>query len=83
MKKIGVLIVMAFFVISAMPVLAAEQAPKERNLIKIIESTLKPGPGKEKNKLRPIKSINIFQNMANGIKEGSAKAKGTSLRTQK
>ena len=83
MKRIMILAVVAFFVASLIPAFA-EQPKKEDSLFKIVQDTLKPGPGKEKNKVRnPLPKVSVFQNMANGIKKGSAKARGESLRTEK
>lgn len=52
MKKIAAVVLATLFVASTLPAFAVEQPAKERNLFKIIESTLKPGEGKAKNKLR-------------------------------
>ena len=82
MKKIAVLILAALFVASTLPAFAVEQPKKERNLYKIIKGTIKNGEAKPKNKLRnPLPKVTVFQHMANGIKEGSVKAKKETLRT--
>jgi len=39
--------------------------------------------GKYEMKVEPMKKIEVFQDVSNGIKEGSAKARETSLRDQK
>ncbi len=83
MKRIMVLVVAMLFVGNLIPIFA-EQPKKEDSLFKIVKDTLKPGPVKEKNKVRnPLPKVSVFQNMANGIKEGSAKARCESLRTEK
>ena len=51
MKRIIALSAVVAFVLVAVSSYA-EEAKKDRNLITIVQSTLKPGPGKEKNKLR-------------------------------
>ena len=81
MKRIFVLAVMVFFAASV-TVAFAETEKKEENLFKIIQNSIKCGPVKEKNKIKnPMPKVTAFQNMADGIKEGSEKAKGESLRS--
>lgn len=85
MKKIMVLVILGLFTAGAMLAYAADapkaQPQKEENLFKIIQDSLQPGPGKERNKLRnPLPTVSLFQNLSDGIAEGSAKAKQESLR---
>jgi len=82
MRRISVLIVVAFFVLSVMPAFAQEKK-QEENLFNIIAGTLKPGQVKERNKLRKVEKITLFQDISTMISEGSARAKGESLRTKK
>ena len=83
MKKIAVLILVALFVASTIPAFAGEQPAKERNLFVIIKDSFKPWKPKPKNEIRnPLPTVSGFQNVANGIKEGSAKAKNETLRTE-
>ena len=83
MKKIAVLILAALFVASTVPAFAGEQPQKERNLFVIIKDTFKPWKVKPKNEIKnPLPKVSAFQNAANGIKEGSAKAKNETLRTE-
>ena len=82
MKKVAVLILAALFVASTIPAFAGEQVVKEKNLFTIIKDSFKPWKVKPKNELRnPLPTVSGFQNVANGIKEGSAKAKSETLRT--
>jgi len=80
-KRIAALIIAVLFVASTIPAFAAEGSAKSDNLFQIIGDTLKPGEVKEKNKIKKVEKIYTFQSIANGINEGSAKAKGMSLRT--
>ncbi|MCX5679699.1 MAG: hypothetical protein NTZ95_03465 [Candidatus Omnitrophica bacterium] len=83
MKKIAVFILAALFVASTIPAFAGEQPKKERNLFVIIKNSIKPWKVKPKNELKnPLPTVSGFQNVANGIKEGSAKAKNETLRTE-
>lgn len=82
MKKIAVLILVALFVASTVPAFAQAEQAKERNLCTIIMDSFKPWKPKPKNEIRnPLPTVSGFQNVANGIQEGSAKAKGETLRT--
>ena len=84
MKKIAALILAALFVASTLPAFAVEQPAKEKNLFKIIMDSCKPGKVKPKNELKnPLPKVTAFQNAANSIQEGSAKAKKETLRTEK
>ena len=47
---------------------------------KVYDDMNKPGVVAEKDKVKPIGPITCFQNISDGIKEGSAKAKNLSLR---
>jgi hypothetical protein len=78
MRKVIVLVVAACFVASAATVYAQQQK-KERNLITIIQNSVKkPLNFKEKDKLRgDIANVTMFQSASNWIKEGSARARGT------
>lgn len=83
MKKIAVLILVTLFVLSTVPAFAGGEPKKEKNLFQIIMDSCKPGEVKPKNQLRnPLPTVTIFQNAADGIKEGSAKAKNETLRTE-
>ena len=82
MKRILALVVVVFFAASA-TVAFAEVEKKEQNLFKIINSTIKPGTVKEKNKLKNLcTTAPLFKNMGQEIKDGAAQAKGESLRTK-
>jgi CDP-diacylglycerol pyrophosphatase len=84
MKRIAALAVAVLFAAGAVPAFAQQASQeKEENLIKIVSDTIKPGQVREKNKLRnPLPKVTVFQNAADGIKEGSAKAKQQTLRTR-
>ena len=85
MKKIAVLILAALFVASTVPVFAgtAPVKEKERNLFVIIKNSFTPWKPQPKNELRnPLSTVSGFQNVADGIKEGSAKAKSETLRVE-
>ena len=83
MKKVAVLILVALFVASTIPAFAGEQPVKEKNLFTIIKDSFKPWKPKPKNELRnPLPTVTVFQRAADGIKEGSAKAKNKTLRTE-
>jgi uncharacterized protein YxeA len=82
MKRIVALVVAMLFTVSVVPAFAQTEAKKENNLIKIVMDSFKPWKPKEKNTLKnPLPTVTAFQNAADGIKEGSAKAKQTTLRT--
>jgi hypothetical protein len=78
MRGIIIAAIIITLVISTVPAFA-----KERNLFKIImasfEEGLNFGPEDE---IKPIprEQVNIFQKCADGIQEGSARAKNMSLR---
>jgi hypothetical protein len=85
MKKLMVVAVFAIFAAGAALVYAADApqatSQKEENLFKIIMNSMQPGPGKEKNKIKnPLPTVTVFQNMSNGIADGSEKSRGQSLR---
>ena len=82
MKKIAVLVLAALFVASTIPAFAGAETAKEKNLFIIVKNSFKPWKVKPKNELKnPLPKVSGFQNVADGIKEGSAKAKSTTLRT--
>lgn len=82
MKKVVVLILAVLFVASTLPAFAAEQPAKEKNLFVIIKDSFKPWKPQPKNEIKnPLPTVTVFQHMADGIKEGSAKAKNETLRT--
>jgi hypothetical protein len=78
MKGIIVAVIILTLVVSAVPAFA-----KERNLFKIIMASFEEGLnfGPE-DKIKPIprEQVNIFQKCADGIQQGSARAKDMSLR---
>ena len=87
MKKMTVLAVLAVFAAGAALAYAADapkaQPQREDNLFKIVMDSFKPGEVREKNKLKnPLPTVSMFQGMSNGIKEGSEKARGETLRTE-
>lgn len=83
MKRIAALLIAVLFAVSAVPAFAGQHTEKEKNLFCIIMDTLKPGEVREKNKLKnPLPTVSGFQKAADGIKEGSAKAKQETLRTK-
>jgi hypothetical protein len=82
MKRAAAVMIAIIFAVSVVPAFAAQQE-KEKNLFAIILDTLKPGQVREKNKLHnPLPKVTTFQNAADGIREGSAKAKQETLRTR-
>jgi hypothetical protein len=82
MKKVAVLILAALFVASTLPAFAVTEPAKEKNLCTIVKNSFKPWKVKPKNEVKnPLPTVSGFQNVANGIKEGSAKAKKETLRT--
>jgi hypothetical protein len=86
MKKLAVLVVVMAVTVYAMPAFAnCGTCGKEKTPFQIIADTITvKGQIKEKNKLKPIprEQVNLFQALADGIKEGSAKAKLESLRNK-
>ena len=83
MKKIVILVLAALIVASTVPAFAGTETAKERNLFVIIKDSFKPWKVKPKNELRnPLPTVSGFQNVADGIKEGSMKAKKETLRTE-
>ncbi len=83
MKRVIGLIVAAFFIASIVPAFG-EEPKQEDNLFKIVQGTIKSGTVKEKNKVRnPLPKVGLFQSLADGIKEGSAKSRNESLRAVK
>ena len=89
MKKIAASVIAVMVVAGALPLLAEESAPskeqrREKSMFQIISDTItKRGEVRERNKLRPVKEVAVFQSLSNGIKEGSAKAKNLSARETK
>lgn len=84
MKQVMVAVAIAALAVSAAPLFAAEGGcSQEKTPFQIVADTLKPGEIKEKNRVRPVEKVAVFQSIANGISEGSQKAKGESLRTAK
>ncbi|MBN1527114.1 MAG: hypothetical protein JW919_06005 [Candidatus Omnitrophica bacterium] len=86
MKKAIVLAITVAFVMTAMPLFAGEQVKStEKPIFQIMADTMKGGQVKERNRWRtvPKEDTAIFQHCADGIKEGSAKAKQMSLRETK
>jgi Tfp pilus assembly protein PilP len=84
MKKIAILI-MVLLVVGCSVNLFADG---EKSVFQMIADTMKPGQVKEKNKLIPLNKAEVvstktFQHMSDGIKEGSEKAKASSLREEK
>ena len=83
MKKMVMFILAALIVASTIPAFAGTETAKERNLFVIIKDSFKPWKVQPKNELRnPLPTVSGFQNVANGISEGSAKAKKETLRTE-
>lgn len=83
MKRIIGLIAAVLFAASVVPAFG-EQPKQEDNLFKIVQGTINLGPVKEKNRVKnPLPKVSLFQNLANGINEGSAKARNESLRAAK
>ncbi len=88
MKKIIVLLVTLFFVTGAIAAFAGQPSGcttkcEEKSIFQIVSDSM-AGKYKldEKDKIKPIKEIKVFQSMSDGIKQGSAEAKGESLRTK-
>lgn len=84
MRKIVWLAVIAVF-FACTATAYAQQQPKERNLIKIIQKSIEDHPKtmKDKDKLRgEIAQVKTFQSCANYIKVHSEKARGQSVRSQ-
>jgi len=88
MKKIACLAITVFFAIGAVAAFAGQSSRcaakcDEKSLFQIVSDTM-AGKYKidEKDKLKPVKEIKIFQNISDGIKQGAAEAKGESLRTK-
>lgn len=78
MRKIVGLIIAVLFVASTIPSLASA---KEKSIFQLMaDSMSKPVKLSEKNRIKPVGKIEIFQNLADGIREGSAKVKNCSLR---
>jgi len=86
MKKIAALAIAVAFVMTAMPLFAGgEPKSTEKPIFQMIADSMKCGKARSQNQLRPVpkEDTAIFQHCADGIKEGSAKAKQTSLREAK
>lgn len=85
MKRFMVFVVAVFLVSAAVPAFAQKQQKEtEENLFKIIASSVKPGQVRERNKIKnPLPKVTIFQTMADEIRQGSARARGESLRSTK
>jgi hypothetical protein len=90
MRKIALLVlVVAVVVAFAVPAFASCgkcEGSKEGSLFQKMADSMTLGPGKEKNKVvtfsgPKIPTTSHFQNMSDGIAEGSAKAKAQTLRT--
>lgn len=91
MKKIALLaVVVAVVVAFAAPVFAdagcEKAACKEASIFQKMADSMTLGPGKSQNKVIEFSGPKVttssnFQNTANGIQEGSAKARNMSLRT--
>ena len=91
MRKILALIAVIAFLASAIPAFAGG-APSEsttaqgaqgdeKSIFQIVADTMPEHVAlSEKNRPRPIKTMTIFQEWADGIKEGSQVAKDLSLR---
>ena len=88
MKKFAVIVIALAVVVYAMPVFAGDAGcakGTEKSAFQLIADTVTvKGTVKDRNKLKivPPEQVNVFQGCADGIKEGSAKAKETSLRTK-
>ena len=88
MRKIALLVlVVAVVVAFAVPAFAScGKCGKEGSLFQKMADSMTLGPGKEKNKVvvfsgPKLPTTSHFQNTADGIAEGSAKAKAQTLRT--
>jgi len=83
MKELGALVVLTVFVLTFIPAFAQDGGGKghEKTLFQLIMDSMdKPVQISEKDRVKPIDEVPIFQSMADGIKEGSTKAKDLSLR---
>ena len=87
MKKIALLVlVVAVMVAFTVPAFADAGAVKEATIFQKMADSMTLGPGKEKNKVvvfsgPKLPTTSHFQESSDGIKEGSAKARAMSLRT--
>lgn len=90
MKRIVLLAAVAAVMAWGVPAFAGDgsassSGEKEKSLFQIVADTMK-GPCKvrDRNRIKaPCKTVHIFQNISDGIREGAAKAKRTSLRGTK
>ena len=88
MKKFAVIMIALAVAGYVMPVFAGDAGcakGSEKSAFQLIADTITvKGKIKDRNKLRtvPPEQVSGFQNWADGIKEGSAKARETSLRTK-
>lgn len=85
MKKIMVLVVAASFALSVIPSFvmtgyAEEEKPAGKSMFQVWANWINTPLEME---VKPLKEVDTFQHMSNGIKEGSQKAKKMSLRTEK
>lgn len=83
MKRIVVLLAVMAFAAGVVPAFAAEGSrAKEKSLFQIVYDSMNKPCEPCKTKMQPDK-VTIFQELSDSIKEGSAKAKKTSLRGTK
>ena len=86
MKRTIVLAMAIFFTAGTIAVFAAQgqgcSKCDEKSLPQIVADSFKDFKVRPQDKMKPVKEINVFQNMSDGIKKGAAEAKGGSLRTK-
>lgn len=88
MKKVAALIIIVAFVITVLPVFAEDtggmtrEQYRQKPLYDKIMDPIRNFKFAEKDKIKPFPGdkVTIFQNSADGIKEGSAKARQMSAR---
>ena len=86
MKRIVALTVIVLFAIGSVAAFAGTTGtPKAResNLFKIIADSFKDFKIRDEDKVRPVEKITCFQDIYDGIEQGSANAKSGTLRAPK
>ena len=88
MKRIVALTVIVLFAIGSVAAFAAQgtagtQKRGEENLFKIIADSFKDFKIRDEDKVKPVEKITCFQDIYDGIEQGSANAKCGTLRAPK
>jgi len=83
-KKLMALLVVSVFAVGMLPSFAADDAAAgSDNLITKVDESIKDYKYRDQDKVKTAKTVPVFQNLTDYIKEGSQKAKGLSKRKAK